>query len=249
MGKVESGMEKTHNTAEMDLKKDAPSKGSIRGDRASSGRLTKKRRKPLDLSMGMFKSERVHRHRRRKLEAEIKQEGNTLARLLGSTSHLSPLFRRIEKAIGDEDPATCLKGLAVKRGCRHYRGSFKEGRVPTTATELTNEEIAVGLCLGQLSYDPLNIRVAAELLSAETCVPETITRLARQERCETVIGYIAACGQRVEPNNPKWKSILDGLGTVQAPPAGQLPHWSRFVSMTGITPGGGSHTEWLRPKQ
>ena len=179
---------------------------------------------------------------------EWKRTGENVAKALDSTSHLSPLLRRIERAVGDEDPAACLKELAVKRGCRHYRGSFKEVIVPTTADELANEEVAVGLCLGQLSYDPLNIRVAAELLLTETCRPETITRLARQERCEMVIGYIAACGQRVEPNNPKWKSILDGLGPVQAPPEGQLPHWTRFVSMTGITPGGGPHTEWLRPK-
>jgi hypothetical protein len=26
-----------------------------------------------------------------------------------------------------------------------------------------------------------------------------------------------------------------------------LPHWTRFVSMTGITRQGGNHTEWLRP--
>ena len=162
---------------------------------------------------------------------------------------MSGLLRKIQNLAGQRDPANCLKELAVRRGCRHYEGSFPATTVSPAAEKLTDEEVGVGLCLGQLTYDPLNIRIGAELLSAESCRPKAIAFLARQERCETVIGYVARCGAKVEPENQKWRELLAELGRVSSPPSGALPHWTRFVSMTGITRGGGPDTKWLRPKR
>jgi hypothetical protein len=174
----------------------------------------------------------------------------TLAQQLGQTAHICPLLRRTDSLAGKENPACCLKELAVRRGCRHYCEAFNPpSALPAGFEKLTNEEAGIALCLGQLPYEPTHIRVAAELLSSNTCRPERLARLARQERCQTVVAYIANSGRRVEPENPAWEEIFVSLGPTGKPPPGVLPHWTGFASLTGITQGGkGPHTQWLRPQ-
>jgi hypothetical protein len=90
----------------------------------------------------------------------------------------------------------------------HYQQCFKQvSGFPAELNTLTNEEAGIALCLGRLAYDPMNIRIGAELLSSKKCRPETIARLAIQERCQAVVGYIATCGKQVEPTNPTWDTM------------------------------------------
>jgi hypothetical protein len=120
--------------------------------------------------------------------------------------------------------------------------------MPKELEELSNVELGVALCLGHFDYDPINIRLGAEILSAKDCEPGAIAHLARQERCETVIRHIAECGQRVEGENPNWGILLRVIPSRRTEKPDCLPHWTRFVSMTGVTRSGGKHIEWLRPR-
>lgn len=120
--------------------------------------------------------------------------------------------------------------------------------MPKGLEDLSNVELGVALCLGHFDYDPINIRLGAEILSAKDCEPRAIAHLARLERCETVIRHIAECGQRAEPNHPGWSALLAALPPRRKTKPDCLPHWTRFVSMTGVTHRGGMHIEWLRPK-
>ena len=61
---------------------------------------------------------------------------------------------------------------AVQRGCYHY-GTPEQAAKPVARTEFSNEELAALLLSAANPYDPLFIRVAAQLLSA----PETDIRL------------------------------------------------------------------------
>jgi len=184
------------------------------------------------------------------MTAENEQTALTTAQELGQTVHPSALIQKVKLLIGDEDVVPCLKQVAVERGCRHYLGAFTPPRhVPPKLAQLTDEELAIALCVGELTYDPTNIRIAAEMLSATTCNIKRLAELATEEHCENIVGYIAKCGQRVEPNTAAWQEILNRIGRITDPPPGVLPHWTRFVSATGITPrGGGPHVQWLRPR-
>jgi hypothetical protein len=175
----------------------------------------------------------------------------TLDRRLGTISHLSPLRAKLRRlGIGD---ASCLLALAVERGCRHYRPyveAIEAKAPPVPRAQLGDEEVCIALILGSWNYDPVMIRAAAQLLAGASIRVELLARLAVQERCETVLGYLAGCGERTEPANPFWKRLLEKLPPFPPACPGALPHPSRFRSETGIvnprrpdTP----RVQWLRP--
>jgi len=169
-----------------------------------------------------------------------------LPRIAGQ--HLSSLRRKILKLSGDQPASACLRQLAVNRGCRHYEGTFEPPSfLPTGLATLTDEELAVALCLIDNDNYPLNVRIAAQLIGAKGVSAEKLALLAEKERCASVFAHIANAGKKVEPTNPFWSDVLKQLPkrNLSFPPL--LPHWTRFVSMTGITRQGGNHTEWLRP--
>ena len=113
---------------------------------------------------------------------------------------------------------------------------------------MSNEEIGVALCLAHLDYNPQHIRVAAELLSAAANDPFKIAHLAGQERCGPVVRYIAQCGAQAEPGNPFWQTLLAETRPAAPPRPGVLPHWTRFVSLSGLNRRLESSCQWLRPK-
>lgn len=179
-------------------------------------------------------------------------ENGTLAARLESTTHLSPLLMKIRR-MGIAS-SSGLERLAVERGLRYYdvRGDSLKGRQtpPCGNEQLSHEEIAIALLCPAAPYSQLRLRMGAAMLAAEGNQPETLARLAVQERCLIVVSYIASCGRKVEPDNPFWQKLLDLLpASPTLTPPDALPHYSRFVTMTGITRAGvGILTQWIRPR-
>lgn len=169
----------------------------------------------------------------------------TLAQKLGDTTHVSPLLRRVIRAAGSKERAgDWLLKVAVERGARHYQRTYPEN-LPPDDPALSNEEIGVALCLGHLRDQPMYIRAAAQLLSSPSTDIPKLVRMAEMERCETVLHHIANASARVNPALEPWASVRRLLRKRKEIPEGVLPHWTRFVSMTGITREGGSRTDWL----
>ena len=169
----------------------------------------------------------------------------TLARKLGDTTHLSPLFRRVVQACGSPESAgDWLLKAAVQRGARHYKRDFDLALAPDDPS-LSAEEIGVALCLGHLPDRPVFIRAASQLLSSPKTDIRKLTRLAQMERCEVVLSHIADAAARVAPTLEPWASLRPSLHCRKSAPEDALPHWSRFVSMTGIAETGGSRIDWL----
>lgn len=171
---------------------------------------------------------------------------DTLARRLGTTTHVSGLLRKARQ-LGLMLPRD-LRTLAVQRGCRHYAQCDEPVTDLASESEFTNEELAIALLDVALPYDPESIRCGAAMLSAAGSRPERLAALARQERSELPVRYVAEAGQRYESANPFWRELLQRLpGTTVIKP-GLLPHPTRFVAMTGFTPRGRELVvEWLRP--
>jgi hypothetical protein len=185
-------------------------------------------------------------------------ETETLARKLGTTTHLSLLLRKARRC-GLSTPED-LERLAVQRGCRYYdsRGGLDrlaeepaEYRATSfpAAAEFSNEELALALLSIVLPKSQWRLRLGAAMLAADGNSPERLARLAIQERAETVVSYIAECGRQVEPENPFWQELLSYLPKPAKPPAPDvLPHITRFVAMTGFTrQGKETIMQWVRP--
>ncbi len=78
--------------------------------------------------------------------------------------------------------------------------------------------------------------------------PAEMAHLAKMERCEALVRYVAAAGQKFEPANAYWSSLLALLAPGAPPKCGVVPHPTRFIAMTGLTRRGVEIvTEWIRP--
>jgi hypothetical protein len=182
----------------------------------------------------------------------IEQLGSPpLARRLGDTVHVSPLLHKICQMIGcpEDRVGEWLLKCAVQRGARHYARDFPED-LPSDHAELSDEELAVALCLGQHPYNSAFIRAAAQLLSSPRTDAPKLVRLAVMERVEPVLFHIATMAARFASEVQPWSYVLHHLSKRLACPPDALPHWSRFVSQTGVTAfAGGPDIKWLRRRE
>lgn len=159
--------------------------------------------------------------------------------------HISALLRKAQRLGLD---AASLETLAIQRGCRYYSDGEKDHSPNVSEAEFSNSELAIALLHPSLPYRPQRIRVGAAMLSAEGGIPSKIARLAIMERAEPIVEYIAQCGSRFEPENRFWKELLAQIRVRGKVDSSNLPHPTRFVAMTGITPRGRELvTQWIRP--
>ncbi len=182
------------------------------------------------------------------VRVELKDQAATptLAQKLGDTAHVSGLAIRLARAsgAGERLPEWLFK-VAVARGAKHYQRDF-DPTLPPDNPSISDEEIGVALCLGQMPYSLDALRVAAQLLSSPRTDATRLCRLAEQERCEPVLLHIAEVAQQYAPEQEPWATLRNQLHPRHVPRTDALPHWTRLVSHTGVTANGGSpRTDWL----
>ena len=180
----------------------------------------------------------------------------TLAKRLGTTEHRSLLLHKAG-SLGLTS-AVHLIGLAIVRGCQHYRNGPEAVLAnPPSHTIFSNEELAIALLSPCLPYNPRAVRVGAQMLGSQGNQPQRLALLARRERAEEVVRHVALAGQQTEPHESFWQELLAALSSGSSLPrmipAGVLPHPSRFRLEAGITnpadlvSNGGPKPTWLRP--
>lgn len=178
----------------------------------------------------------------------------TLAHRLGTSAHISPLLQKA-KRLGVRTPED-LECIAVSRGLRYFGSPdpipdahLRETAMPAFDPQrFPNEELAIALMSPSLPYSLTRLRMAGALLGANGVTAQKILRLARLERCETIVRHIAQCAAQVEPRNPFWASLLTHLPL--SPPAAPdvLPHLTRFIAMSGLDRTGRANLrQWIRP--
>jgi hypothetical protein len=171
----------------------------------------------------------------------------TLAQKLGDVTHVSPLLRKVRELSGctEDRVGEWLLKCAVARGATHYERGFAAD-LPPDNPALSNEELGVALCLGHLPWDAALIRAAAQLLSAPDVNATELARLAEMERAEPILLHIAEAAARVAPTEEPWRWLRTHLPRRRRVRSEGLPHWSRFVSQSGVTVfGGGPRIDWL----
>ena len=180
----------------------------------------------------------------------------TLAQRLGTIEHRSLLLHKAGRL--GLATATHLVGLAIMRGCQHYRYGPEPVFInPPSRVAFSDEELAVALLSPCLPYNPRAVRVGAQMLGSWGNQPQRLALLARKERAEEVVRHVALAGQQTEPHEPFWPELLAALSSDSVPsrviPAGVLPHPSRFRLEAGVTrpadliSRGGPKVIWLRP--
>jgi hypothetical protein len=158
----------------------------------------------------------------------------TLARKLGKPTHVSPLLKKLERA-GIANTKE-MAATAIARGCHHYAGCLPTVPVPARNSQtISDEELAIALLCPSNPYDPMLVRIGSQLLSKQTCNPEKLIALAKRERCEAILKYIAQAGKETEPDSSTWEYLIARLPQSREPKKGILPHKSRFRRETGIT--------------
>jgi hypothetical protein len=170
----------------------------------------------------------------------------TLARKLGDTVHVSGLAIRLSRWSGGADrlPEWLMKA-ALGRGARHYQREF-DPSLPPDNPAVSDEEIGVALCLGQMPAEPWLLRVAGQLLSSPRVDPQRLARLAEMERVEPVLLHIATACARVDKALEPWATLRCRLRPRRAVRTDALPHWTRFAILPGLTRHGYAPPQWLR---
>ena len=173
----------------------------------------------------------------------------TLARRLGDTAHVSGLAIRLARLSGAADrlPEWLLK-VAVERGAKHYQRDF-DPALPPDNPAISDEEIGVALCLGQMPDEPWLIRAAAQFLSSPCVDPQRLARLAEMERVEPVLLHIAAACGRVDAALEPWATLRRQLRPRRTVCAEALPHWTRFAVLPGLTRDGYAPPQWLTRRE
>lgn len=172
-------------------------------------------------------------------------ETPTLAAKLGTTTHLSPLLRKARRLGLD---AEGLERLAIQRGCDYYSNGDPMPPMDVLVEQFSNAELAIALLNPVLRYHPQTLRLGAAMLSAEGNAAQEIVHLAKMERCEAVVRYIAEAGRKFEPQNLFWTELLGLVPECPSLKSGVMPHPTRFVAMTGLTRRGvETVVEWVRP--
>ena len=172
-------------------------------------------------------------------------ETETLAAKLGTTTHISALLQKARRlGLGPRE----LGILAVQRGCDYYHDGSPLPPATVSRTQFSDVELAIALLNPALRYDPHTLRLGAAMLGAAGNDPAHIARLARMERAEAIVRYVAMAGKRFEPENPFWTTLLELLPLSPPPKSSVVPHPTRFVAMTGLTRRGvETVVEWIRP--
>lgn len=174
----------------------------------------------------------------------------TLAKTLGETAAVSPLLRRARVLGVFSLPE--LIAVAVARGCRHYAVPAGAMTVRDPGRDaITDEELVVLLLLGEHAYEPTAVRCAAQLLGSGAIDVPKLVALARRERCGRVLAYIAEAGMAHDEKAPAfWRELRERLGAGVLVPEGVMPHWTRFVALSGVQRHSRRPTSvWLRPQR
>jgi hypothetical protein len=174
----------------------------------------------------------------------------TLARKLRLAPHLS-LLRRKAKRLGLLEPYDWV-ALAVERGCAHYTNGRKA--VSISRVDFSDEELAALLLSVANCYEPILIRVGAQVLSDPSINLSSLVKLCRQENALRPLAWIAKAGAETEPRNPFWEELGHQVQRYAAEsnvfPEAVLPHPSRFRVESGFQRFATNkkiEKRWLRP--
>jgi len=170
--------------------------------------------------------------------------GNSLAQRLGITANESPLRWKLVRlkqrfpSPGAESVEAWLVDVANSRGARIVRRQELPGNFAVPKSELSNEELAVGLLLPCLADEPPMLRLAAQIISRGLADVARLLPVARREGALRVLANLAAQASRVAPEHPLWRQIVEATAQERPLPENVI-HWTRLAEP--VMPARGVH--------
>lgn len=169
---------------------------------------------------------------------------NSLAQRLGITANESPLRWKLVRlkqrfpSAGAESVEAWLVDVANSRGARVMRRQELSADFALPESELSNEELAVGLLLPCLADEPPMLRLAAQIISRGLADAAKLLQVARREGALRVLANLAAQALRVAPDHPLWRHIGDATAQERPLPESVI-HWTRLAEP--VMPHRGAH--------
>lgn len=175
---------------------------------------------------------------------------NTLAQRLGINCHVSPLRFKI-KRLAEKYPSRnnsagleeWLVDVANARGARAIT-PFTPAHdfVPPHEDMLSNEELVAAICQPQGLDNPQILRLAAQIISAQTVNFGKLKLVAERERVGRVLAELARQALRVDSEHATWSAIMNHFGN-EPPFREPLLHWTRLAEPVMGT-GGVNAARW-----
>lgn len=171
----------------------------------------------------------------------------SLAKRLGTSSHVSPLRMKVERlrnqlpVMHSSTLEDWLVDLANTRGARIVTrpgDPYHQFEGPSVEA-ISNEELVVSICQLQCLDRPQMLRLAAQMVSAQSVEVGSLLRIAVRERVERVLAELSRNALRIDPHHTTWKAIYAAIGHLP-PFRFPLLHWTRMahpVPTNGICTG------------
>jgi len=174
----------------------------------------------------------------------MSSSANSLAQRLGITANESPLRWKLVRlkqrfpSPGAGSVEAWLVDVANSRSARVVCRQELPGDFTVPESELSNEELAVGLLLPCLADEPPMLRLAAQIISRGLVDATQLLLVARREGASRVLANLAAQALRVAPNHPLWRRIAEATAQERSLPENVI-HWTRLAEP--VMPARGVH--------
>lgn len=161
---------------------------------------------------------------------------NTLAKRLGLTTHTSVLDYKIRNLFAAYPSNTAelvedwLLDVANARGAKVVQRDDPPDKAfrPPPADKLSDEELAVAICMTQRLDRPQLLRLSAQIITRGLIDIRRLIHIAKMERIEPVIGEMAKQAMKVDPEHPVWKLLADAFPPQKALRS-PIIHWQRLA--------------------
>jgi len=174
----------------------------------------------------------------------MNSSANSLAQRLGITANESPLRWKLVRlkqrfpSPGAASVEAWLVDVANSRGARVVRRQELPDEFTIAESELSNEELVVGLLLPCLADEPATLRLAAQIISRGLVDDARLLTVARREGALRVLANLAAQALRVAPDHPLWRRIAEATAHERPLPENVI-HWTRLAEP--VMPARGVH--------
>ncbi len=174
----------------------------------------------------------------------MNSRANSLAQRLGITANEFPLRWKLVRlkqqfpSAGAEGVEAWLVDVANSRGARVGRRRELPGDFAVPKSELSNEELGIGLLLPCLADEPATLRLAAQIISRGQLDAAQLLLVAQREGAMRVLANLAAQALRVASDHLIWRRIAE-VTAQERPLPENVIHWTRLAEP--VMPARGVH--------
>ena len=123
-----------------------------------------------------------------------------------------------------------MVGLANDRGFKVVQSPLRTAECPSLPEpdQLSNEELAVGMCQTECLDIPQMLRLPAQIISRKSIDIDMLLLVATRERAERVLAELSRQAIKLDPQHEFWRRINDSFADRQGF-SSPILHWTRLA--------------------